>query len=1173
MSRLEKIDPEGFALIVALALMSFILLLLLSLSTLLKVELSSSAERTSLTVARENALLGLQQAIGVLQSETGPDQRVTAQGRLLGPTNSYAPLTPHESDDLWTGVWSTENYDPETPHAKTFQRWLLSLPETDATELSSIESQISERSPPLKTTINEFGNEIETTAALVDIDGPDSRDHFAWWIGDEGVKANLLRTIPEDFYDFEVRRAIGSMMTTPRIALEAFDPSFSQLLEDLDESVVAKLARTETETQLELLDTPGSDLFESMSLENRRDYSLFSYGVLSDTQTGGLRRDLSLAFSASDADWNAMPEFVQGGEQANQHTTTGGETVRYVYDFGSDGPGVGALSNEDRVRGPTWELFKNYYNLYKDVQGNLSAPSLKSQGAFPRSADWINSNARRSGLSMLSDEDVLADADFTFARNTSMGIHPVLTRLRLFVSYSIEPQSATELPAEWQNSTGVSGDHYKLNLHLDPVISIWNPYSVTLELTGMVVEVFGGKYFIDFDFESIWDGDSARGYGGNNKFEDFLERHFGDATVSRNQTPTFFSFVLSDQGVTAAGQPDFSTPITLKPGEVAVFTPDPLISGDLDRTTYLKRGYSPTDFEDRRASLNDVFEFSGLTDPSFRIASDGKFRLKSRAQNNGVYVRVALIEDTAAPTTISAANPAIQHLRLDTKNDAVGRNLADEWLPDEDGVLASDFADGDKHPVFYQDLFLKPESEDLSPFPIISQANPRALGAFMPYSGYEGRMAPNWQVRIGPLFNWGEGLAGVTPSGRGFWGEGIEGGLVDQTVLYEVPVLPPLSLAGFQHAENALMAWQPAYSVAHSNANPWIPRSETTSKIPIDATGDFLTHVDTQWWSNHQFWDQNFLSSLDPALSSVSGNHEELITNVSDGTESVPNAAFVPISGFSDGLLDSSGALRDEAYRQSAEHLLLQGSFNVNSVSAKAWESLLRANNGIQPAYVDENGVIQEAAAALNPASRLALPSGQANQPWHGYLSLSDEQVSLLAELIVEEVKIRGPFVSLGDFINRRLDEGESGMRGTIGAAINKLIKANEGLSLVENVFTNFYSDADKNALPFDDNPDYFFPENLSNWMAADTVGYPTQADILSSLGSVLSARSDTFVIRAYGEHTVSPNTADKTRAWCEAVLQRIPAKVDNSDPSDNADGFGRKYILTHFRWLNENEI
>jgi len=95
--------------------------------------------------------------------------------------------------------------------------------------------------------------------------------------------------------------------------------------------------------------------------------------------------------------------------------------------------------------------------------------------------------------------------------------------------------------------------------------------------------------------------------------------------------------------------------------------------------------------------------------------------------------------------------------------------------------------------------------------------------------------------------------------------------------------------------------------------------------------------------------------------------------------------------------------------------------------------------------------------------------------------------------------------------------------------------------------------------------------------------GSPTvvkQADILTPIAPVLSARSDSFIIRAYGE-SVDKNGKVLARAWCEAVVERDREYVDPSDKPQVLPGtlrevnktFGRRYEIVSFRWLHPEEV
>jgi hypothetical protein len=87
-----------------------------------------------------------------------------------------------------------------------------------------------------------------------------------------------------------------------------------------------------------------------------------------------------------------------------------------------------------------------------------------------------------------------------------------------------------------------------------------------------------------------------------------------------------------------------------------------------------------------------------------------------------------------------------------------------------------------------------------------------------------------------------------------------------------------------------------------------------------------------------------------------------------------------------------------------------------------------------------------------------------------------------------------------------------------------------------------------------------------------------TQADVLQSLAPALAARSDSFVIRAYGD-AVDAGGKIQAVAWCEAVVQRTPEPLNPDEsginplnPGSKGD-FGRRFVMTSFRWLSEEEI
>jgi hypothetical protein len=175
-----------------------------------------------------------------------------------------------------------------------------------------------------------------------------------------------------------------------------------------------------------------------------------------------------------------------------------------------------------------------------------------------------------------------------------------------------------------------------------------------------------------------------------------------------------------------------------------------------------------------------------------------------------------------------------------------------------------------------------------------------------------------------------------------------------------------------------------------------------------------------------------------------------------------------------------------------------------------------------------------------------------------------------LAEAIVREVRKRGPFLSLADFVNRRVGrDRELARAGAIQSALDsKDVEINKDQNTERAVAGGV-----ANRFPF--------PEAEAGAMTFGSPALVKQGDILVPIAPVLSARSDSFIIRAYGEAKDGAGNIT-ARAWCEAVVERDREYVD---PADNAEMlplqltsdanrmFGRRFHMTSFRWLNSNEV
>jgi len=298
---------------------------------------------------------------------------------------------------------------------------------------------------------------------------------------------------------------------------------------------------------------------------------------------------------------------------------------------------------------------------------------------------------------------------------------------------------------------------------------------------------------------------------------------------------------------------------------------------------------------------------------------------------------------------------------------------------------------------------------------------------------------------------------------------------------------------------------------------------------------------------------------------------------------------------------------------------LYDGGFNVNSTSKAAWKAILASlrNQKITEASSQSNGT---------PLTRFARAFGGNDgktSPWSNYRELTDSEIDDLAGAVVNEVRKRGPFMSLGDFINRRLVNNDNfGLKGALQAAIDATTINDTAITNGGGTFETSKGVALSSPyLPIQANDRFPSVRAMSKsndetkvTAALGAPGIVTQMDVLNSIGPNLTARSDTFVIRAYGE-AYDNNGQSIGKAWVEVVAQRSTDFIAlaneepnirsqfyrNNDGSSNSDYetkpttdhykrntsavttknqlinlnriLGRRFNTVSLRWLNPQEI
>lgn len=475
--------------------------------------------------------------------------------------------------------------------------------------------------------------------------------------------------------------------------------------------------------------------------------------------------------------------------------------------------------------------------------------------------------------------------------------------------------------------------------------------------------------------------------------------------------------------------------------------------------------------------------------------------------------------------------------------------------------------------------------------------------------------------------------------------------VVDQ----EVPLRPLHSLAELQHLP--LFDYRPVYDPAtktattiwyggdygfhegrvtqftqnHAAGNSWaspgIPGENLVWagwRYQFNVTANLL-RMDRSYVANAQLWDAWFCSSAgaqDSAFLTTNGAPSRTARQVADdwlnGKKSLPNDAVRPAPGKASAsllgeLFGSDGAPAKDAYEKVAAHLRIHGGFNVNSVSKEAWRHFL---SGLlaRPSLVMDSVTGVETPATIQPekdrflVSRYSLAnagpaeraSGQAQEDryWNGSRELTKDQIDQLAEAMVRQVKRRGPFLSMGEFVNRRVSRVTTATpadlvtSGALQSALDDPAVSINAPFRADQITGSETTSAGK--------PTFEYPAAAQGPLRQGITGYVTQADLLTDLGPAMTPRSDTFTIRTFGD-VRDPQGSVIGRSWCEAVVQRVAnyihADADGipESPPTGTDGnlaqdydppapaapalspanqrFGRRFEIVSLRWLSPDEI
>lgn len=466
-------------------------------------------------------------------------------------------------------------------------------------------------------------------------------------------------------------------------------------------------------------------------------------------------------------------------------------------------------------------------------------------------------------------------------------------------------------------------------------------------------------------------------------------------------------------------------------------------------------------------------------------------------------------------------------------------------------------------------------------------------------------------------------LPEVTSANRGFIVTGFKAadGL-SRCVIAELPGRPLHSLAELQNWDARYENPIPPYSfnlVGNSDASPLLPANGVVNSSELSGKGAENLQNDDSYCLNHVLFDDWFFSSITPepaafgrppAASSLKTTYANFLRDPAKPLANRAYKAIIKDTSFAAVSAANANTSATEnvdkpatSWKTIASRLEVEGMFNVNSTSENAWRALLGHARNQHIPYMDKDGKPLLSSASDYGFSRFTVAgdveskgtgtSGgfAGNAEYAGYRVFDGPQLDLLAKEIVNQVRLRGPFLSLSEFVNRQLSSGEPALAGAIQTALNKLTES------AKNPFNVLQRDLTPDGLgtnistsaPPGGSAGYAFSEAAKGYNLYGIPGWTRQADILRPLAPILSARDDTFTIRAYGDARDSAGNVIKARAVCEATIFRSRDFVDASEdaaeatlsgssgalPARNTTNttFGRRFEIISFRWLSESEI
>ena len=1211
---------KGFALIVTLSLMILLTVIAVGLLTLSSISLRSSSQGNAMATARANARLALMLAMGDLQKNAGPDTRVTARADIVDSSIANPRLT---------GVWNSWEIKPTTQSSeyekterdKKFRGWLVSGAPADTASVSAKLAFAS--APPLsvsaptssplavalwsKGSIGSSASAENTVIAnKVPLSSPPGA--YAWAIMDEGVKVR----INTNYTDLATtdgakssqlgageRPGVEFISGLTELGRSSFDASAGQPTVG-DKGI--------TRSNFSLAAKQISPTLPTALATLAHDVTTVSSGLFTDTARGGLKQDFHLLSNSA-----TLPTEYSG---------------KNIYASRSVMPSGGGPSD------PSWLALTQFASLYKS--SNLSkvgnVPVLKAMA--PTSWNASTPGSTISSTPIVNRENppgvvlmpTIAKVQMLFSlvvRDLYPNIPDNIGKVRL----SKSTQKNLRMRGPFDGIYATTNYDYELQLLYTPIVTLHNPYNVALEFTNLNVEFIGVPFAMKVFRSGVAQSPDLVP----------LEMMTADNTLGNRNESKIFGMSLKTKTNEKPGDPTFrllpgevmlfspyidpktnwaEEVLREKVGQPLQFWDNHLKKDGVSLTSAITampgwRGFGLGYSLDWLGDTNNAAGLPGRWGGDIALKVEDtlyvEFGPVSIPRNNNKFV-----VQMSATVAGSTASKKVSAIEIDYESS----DGIQKFITANGGTATQRFPKSGTFETW--------QARDSSTKAIGAMTNvkPFALLTAQAKTTSSGRDATNTDGR----FNgkpWTFAHANIGSSSQKMNTEHsanhsheIDLLLVDNNAatdlvsvdlqgrssfitgntsfngakfgaIYDIPLAPIQTLAGLNGANpGGSSGYLPRF--AQPIGNSWAHPLISTDKISETGPSGY-NYLDHSFLSNLALYDGFYFSGLADQTGSFGTGKDTkaLATSYTNGTplDDPRMILHLPVgkklSEFSSTINDTTG------YQKIAAWQTMDGAFNINSTSVPAWKAMLTSIHDGQ-AVLNQRADTTTSLTSLKATgtgktriSRMRVPASTSAADgatpvdgfWLGPREYSDAQLQTLAENIVTQVRLRGPFLSMAEFVNRRLGSDDKAQRGALQQAIDD---SNLNKDLATNANAGF-------EIPSSAVAKYKYANTTagsgSSYQGAPA--YLTQADLLNVLGNAATARSDTFTIRCYGEarDASGKRTASAT---CEAVIQRTPEWIDSADTagkivtsltSSNNKNFGRRFVIKSFRWLSSSEI